>query len=386
MTVIQASGAVFQVVASAPKKTTFGAMDNSNSFAALLDEQNVVPEFPASANLRSGFPGAHLIQPAVQNPVLYLATTVSRGSGHGFQDAAAPSAPVTAAALPIANSVNVSAMAPNEPNVEGERHAKTVSLPSLPPAKIADASEPVPANAAGFHLQKQPKLFAFSELGMFGRHGAQFSAAAELRIAPSNENNFGPRASASPTAQRDTVYVETRIQPERADDHVPELRPASQTAQRINTEFVPPGATSQMSAPLAGAPQNQDVPIEEPVSGEVRTGATVFEFANAEPAAAAHSSSPFENEAVPAEDRGAPVFPPELPESRALSPINLVVSGPGNALMIVARSSDAEPATLRRLAESTAAEFGMNVTEVRINGSAVEPSLASGGNHGRRAR
>lgn len=83
-------------------------------------------------------------------------------------------------------------------------------------------------------------------------------------------------------------------------------------------------------------------------------------------------------------------LPAPLPQKQTASPVNVVVSGPQQALKIAVRAQGEftpEQAKLRRLIEVTVAQFEMDVAELHFNGSSSKPTFSMGGGiNGGRAR
>lgn len=69
-----------------------------------------------------------------------------------------------------------------------------------------------------------------------------------------------------------------------------------------------------------------------------------------------------------------------MPDSRAASPVSVTVSGPDDALVITARvqgGAVTDP-RLQRMVETAAAEFDMQIDELRLNGSPEQPASSIG--------
>jgi hypothetical protein len=68
--------------------------------------------------------------------------------------------------------------------------------------------------------------------------------------------------------------------------------------------------------------------------------------------------------------------------------VRLLVAGGDNALSVLARSVDGslDGAALRRAIADAAAEFGLTVSDIRINGKTQEAIMGLGGSSGSRTR
>ena len=375
MTAIATLDTALPAFALASKRTPFVTTDGVNSFAALLD--HAAPEtqsLPISGSGAALPLKPDLVTPSNTNAANFSAALSDRtkpaqvNSEIAIEDVPNPPAPA-----PSAAAIGASDILPTQPQSDAGRQARI-----------------------------QPRLFTFVELGMFGRHSAQFATAAEPDISESKQ--FVASTKQAPALQSDPANTGTTSQPAQMRNP-PEMRnpvqqftqsaPLPQNSQQENSPVLqsamnPPTSMPQgMQLPSSLTVEDEIASSDLPASGGSPANEIVYQPANPEPPSTPHFAPPSENEPVPpAEEGGAPQMPPPLPESRSQNSLNLVVSGSANALTIVARSSDTgtEPARLRRLIVSTAAEFGMDVAEFRINGFSVEPSLSSGGNHGRRAR
>jgi hypothetical protein len=199
------------------------------------------------------------------------------------------------------------------------------------------------------------RLFAFSELGMFGRNGAQVTPL--------------PKQVREPEAAIATDVLASVSAPVCESPILRQGAPPTVAAPSVEEEAgLAPGA----GAKPALLPRAESI-LEGPAVAELPLNAPRGE--EAEPFSLG-SRSAVTRANVPA------------PLPRSAEPVSVVVSGPDQALTIVARVSDAEPAQIRRLIEASAAEFDATVAEFQLNGAATEPSFSPviGGNHGTRSR
>jgi len=200
------------------------------------------------------------------------------------------------------------------------------------------------------------RSYGFSALGMFGLSGA---------------------ASDNPGSESvGTLPVSDAAETATAASHA-----AADSAPSLQHGEVP--STGQLRG-QAASPVQELARIQVPLvdGGEAIAAETQAESScsgSIEP----EGSAPAEGSGPPAPARSRPPMRP--------APVNLLVSGSDDALQIVLRSPDDTPEARfrqRRLVEKIAAEFGVTLASVHLNGSDTEPSFASriGGAHGDRAR
>jgi len=235
-------------------------------------------------------------------------------------------------------------------------NAAPATLPGMQaPVPMMGAAAAAPALASP-QRSAQEGLFSFSELGMFGRNGAQTGPAPEQIEAPGVACTAGMVERAISPAGQSPFMQQNAPQPSA-------LRAGEQEA----------GPAQSMRA--------------TPVPLLARSGLLVEAVAATEPAVSAPRGNDVESFSLGGSGAVArPNLPAQL--SRSANPVSVLVSGPGQALTIVARASGADPAQIRRLIEAAAAEFDVSVAEFHFNGSPTEPSFPSaiGGNHGNRSR
>jgi hypothetical protein len=230
-------------------------------------------------------------------------------------------------------------------------------FPNMPQAPQVDTlSMSVPSGTAPI-----AQSFTFAELGMFGLHQAQISSAATTNdeaagtaVAQAGGTSLQDGNARLPSDPNGLAGAQQRGGAAPQLGVEPELENAGPGLEReSNVVMAPP------HAPSFAAPQDRAA-IEPDVSG------------------------------LSSREAGGGMRWPS-PPMRGTNAVNLVVGGPNEALTIVARGMDQsveDGARLRRLFEETAADFGMDVAEFRLNGSATQPSSRSiaGEGHGSRTR
>lgn len=233
---------------------------------------------------------------------------------------------------------------------------------SPPPGADAGHSEPSFAEvlAKAKERQAQHRAYSFAELGMFGLHGAQFGA--NVR-------------------DEQTVHA-TSLLPGRTQDKGTDGRDsAPQSWLPISSPMRISQSGGEMDAPPTSAFGNGLIEL-------LGTNANGLAFASDNPFRTIGSSTRSEPATSGATARPKPSLPPQAQES----PVHVVVSGPKHALKIAVRDSQTGPAAvkLRRLVESTVAQFEMHVAELHFNGLkgfGPEPVFSLGGGlYGGRAR
>ncbi len=300
------------------------------------------------------------------------------------------------------------------PSVTGDAAQSTVPFADLLENPVAVTQLPQP--------KPQPGLFAFTELGMFGRHGAALlpgesasGADPETRADPQM-----PLAQARPHVEPAPQQPEQRasLQPDAprppASREIAEVRAGHQMSRPLPHEHPrhpqPQTPLPAIEPPHPGAPRISPVP-GEPVyakfeaalpitpgqpqfAAAAEAGTAAPQRAMAPRVSAAHIAAA-QSEAEPPSPvkggAGAGRALPSKPESRAATPLSVLVAGSDGALAVVAGAAGEgveDYAGLRRRVQDTAAEFGMDVAEFQLNGASGGKSFPSimGGHHGRRAR
>lgn len=291
---------------------------------------------------------------------------------------------------------------------------------TIAPTATASADAVDPANSFAALLddpaispQKlQPHLFAFTELGMFGRHGAQSLAAIALNDEAASVERHKPIVDAqsvdeqdAPPAQIASVRDESSVvDPQVPIARAPQLKAQKtvallrQIANAVPTNVQPPTlpqmprTTQQIVTPLLSETgtesEEQSLPVAEQRGVVTSQRATPLVFMESLAAA-----TPFEVDAELSVNGNGKSARSDLPTQPNPSPslVNLLVSGSNDALAVSVRAaaeSTEDFVRLRRLVEEIVAEFGMDVAEFRLNGSATEQSFRAiaGGNHGSRTR
>jgi len=257
--------------------------------------------------------------------------------------------------------------------IETQDYAPAISKPqqSSPSGKSDDAfgrllttPASVPPRAAALavgvvaprsDLEQRGQVFGFGELGVFGRYGAR-----------ANPGRTQEAPGGDPAAVlEDRAEPHENAGPVMAADHPP----AEETADRAVA-----GQTETPVQFLEAAPASGTVLVADSVAASPEAESFAEQIAE-----------PGDNFAA-----GPDRTPAEIPSQASDSaPISLVVSEENGALAIVARAGvkQDESPELRRRMEKTAAEFGMQVRDIHLNGSAA-PSFTSilGGNSGSRIR
>lgn len=198
----------------------------------------------------------------------------------------------------------------------------------------------------------EQRLYTFDELGMFGlRATADLNAQDGIEDAARN-GGLVPPLSDNPAGRN-------------AENILSEMRPATQSAWDIDA-----GHTA-WSAAAHGA--QSGTPAAKSTVGLLKgSAAPLCETADS----------------IPQERGAAPARPSARQVSQTPSPVGLLISGADNALQILARSATAEDKLrLRKLMQEAAGEFGMDISDITINGEAITqvvPSSIGGPNGGRR--
>ena len=289
------------------------------------------------------------------------------------------------------------------------------SLPAQVPASAVGGSAPPPktdiaeafdnVKPAAAHWEQE---FAFTDLGMFGRYAALAApAGAPMPLA----------VQASPLPlQEDPPLVQSAPAPAPA---VSPTRATTAPAVPVTTAM-PEIASSSRAVPVVTAkPVTTATPSPQPPNvladvssfsaAETQAGmSTDIADIVEEPSTPATAERPVPSAAVPTEGSAPPPVPEDAEGTAPLgsaarlplrqpapptpaSAVNLLVTGQGAAVSVAVRSAgdDAEDyARLRRLVEDVAAEFGVDVSDFRLNGSNTTPVFGTliGGRNGSSTR
>jgi len=214
------------------------------------------------------------------------------------------------------------------------------AVPVVPPSPL----EPVRGGGVGT-IQSWNAGDRFDALGMFGHHGAESGIATAVSIDGSAE------AAAPPPSQAEAS--------DPLDGWIP--LPGQPAAAEVPEEVF----GSAMSRPTAPIPH-----------AATSLAATLIYSHIPEPA------EPEEPSAVQRSARPLPRTLPPVPSS-----LGLQVAEVGGALSIAARAPG-DAGELRRALERTAAEFGLDIAELRLNGVEQSTHIVSriGGRHGSHTR
>lgn len=302
----------------------------------------------------------------------------------------AVSQPLGSNAASVASGENSFAALLDAPIAPSRSVPLSANAPAVPPPaeNVELEISPVPATDGQPQPRRLiPKLFAFGELGMFGRHGAEFAGAI-----PATENPREPIAAiVTPATATFADNTDLRAQHLNAQTSLPISDVKADSVRAADMSRATP-APLLVAARAIGEPQEIATDDFEAIR-EVQSPSVPFSFviepANANialPQSAVSAPEPEPETPLPVRSAGVFRADPRGFAQHLNNPVNLMVSGTNEALVIVARASgEAAPDLNRRIAE-TAAEFGMDIAEIRLNGSALEHPLATGGSHGRRAR
>ncbi len=322
--------------------------------------------------------------------------------------------------------------------VSGPQSNLVTMEPPMAPLPVR-ASLPVPVTQDAGEVVAPPRAetFEFKELGVFGEFAAQYAKA--TASAPQPESPAAPRAQPrqfnAPMAALEThaprpvaPQAEPRVIPAAAATRIaapPPVTPSIQAAPPAHSESPVVSVTAPIAPPRQAAPPPhieattpaapRGVAAPQPVATPVAIAedAAVIDdtpLSVLAPATAAEVTFAVSPEPVSPPDLRAPILVTSSDEAVALpgsagsggkpltrlqaappppTNVNVVVSGPAAALSVAIRAAgEADYVRLRGLVESTAAEFGMDVADLRLNGSAAEPIFGSmlGGNRGSHTR
>jgi hypothetical protein len=228
-------------------------------------------------------------------------------------------------------------------------HGPRPAVPTVSAPRVAETR-----HQPELELRHAPhRAFEFPELGMFGRSHAQAQPSVRVgALAPSP-------GMPPPTKPADRFPSSAAPHQERGHSFPAPRQVGTQTSVAVigsGTPLTGPAARSTTAAlPIASDPRAR------------------------------------ESDSTPAQRIGGSARPMPLrpPAPHSPNPIALVVSGPNDALMVVARAhGDGETgAKLRQLVDDAAFELGMRVADFHLNGTTTRTLPASiGGHHGGRTR
>lgn len=295
----------------------------NTAFTAYLQE-TTLPEGQA----RSG--RSFSDQAAQSDPRDHVGQTEAR-SGAGSPDQHSNSVKKT----PVSAAASSFAAARGFPDQTSKTAAEILQTESGSPSSPGpEASTPVQS------LMRPQRSFSFSELGIFGLHGAEADEAAPAASSRAPENIDAPATpdqdgTASPTETADPNDIATAITRERPS--------SAPIADRLQTLTANSQALDDSSTPVV----------------------------------AGYAQSLTDSDAGGAEPMTRGIAKPIVQEAQAANRINVAVSGPDEALAVIARGpgeATVDPLQIRQLFESTAAEFGMKIDELYTNGSSSQPS------------
>ncbi|MEI9997606.1 MAG: hypothetical protein WDM91_23630 [Rhizomicrobium sp.] len=212
--------------------------------------------------------------------------------------------------------------------------------------------------------------FQFDELGMFGQFGAQALAAEAVALpgdtiaTPANAGSFAPGAAAAEAEAAPGVQAVTGV-PYASLPTAPASLQDGAVGMAEAPAFVAVGAASVDTSGSSALPLALSEEIALPFAAGDEGADTMFASAG-----------------VPGR------LPLRAPAAGgAANPLNLVVADENGALSIAVRSeSGGDYARLRRLVEAAASEFGLEVSDFRLNGSAAEQTHIPGGSRDGRTR
>ncbi len=255
--------------------------------------------------------------------------------------------------------------------------------------------------------RKQRSIYAFSELGMFGRHGALADPVQRQdRICTNAMSNSGPSLSVSPNLSMENLEPGTSPASLAADLPAPMTRdrladngfPAQRlerspgvpdtlradvhSAQRLTWSTQAVARSIVEESPLAGA-SGDAPPSNQPTNGMARLAAGTR---GQLPATAAGI---VEGPSEPVTPMGSAGAGRASPARTTAASVNIVVAETGSTIAVAVRADGAiDAARLRARLDEAAAEFGVQIAEAHFNGSKIESSssIITGGQHGRRSR
>ena len=216
-------------------------------------------------------------------------------------------------------------------------------------------------------------LFGFDELGMFGLYAAQSAPGTPVQMpseSPSAALDPAAKLASPPVVGSGTSGAASPLSlPLQALEEPPLTIAADEASIALSSSIAP----SSDAATLIALSNTQDAALPGVALPLEQAGA---------------SAQP-QDIAAPLGSAGSPgkALPHAAPAKASLA--NLLVTGPDGALSVIIRSADTSAedfATLRRLAEDAAQEFGMRLGDLRLNGGAPQPSFGTliGDRHGRR--
>jgi hypothetical protein len=265
---------------------------------------------------------------------------------------------------------------------------------ATPPASVQAGPFQVDANAPGkeelsAEQKDQRRLFTFTELGMFGRHHAQFTPAGKLDFDMGTQPESTSLVSIASLGTLTDVPLIEGNQARSIRDMSPS---PCQLANEISTASDEPSLVPVQSVVQGPAENNTVLASADVGLAEDHLAANEVAVQEAMPPSVAAESF----EVVPGEDAlsplegGAPMPASSVDmKNPNPAPVNLAVLGSSDALVVSIRSpieAGEGMVRLRQAIDSLAAEFGMDVAELRINGSPlnqISPSAKGGSNGGR---
>ncbi len=242
-------------------------------------------------------------------------------------------------------------------------------------ASPVSSGSTLPANAFAMLLDSRKsqdqvvlhRTFGFGELGMFGLHAVQ----------PPVDPNGGVKTTEASSSL--TQKLAGRQERDAERQAKPQVLVVPHLVAGLNE------AARSFELGLSNSKPLVLIPLSDASTSTLPNAAAQPSDASAPGAVPTETSGTGSN--VPLRAMSIPTLPP--PQS-PVNPVNLVVSGPNDALTVVARSQD-EPVhnatTIRRLVEVTVVEFEMHMAKFQINGQESQPIFSIGGGvYGGRAR
>lgn len=202
------------------------------------------------------------------------------------------------------------------------------------------------------------RTYQFLELGMFGRHE-------KLPDAPagSGSQQECTVAGATPSVtQSSSLVIGQTMEPGIGANPI-DYASAQTVASSADAKPALSSAVDALTDVLKPSSIVQLVPSEGGVS---------FAFGQCDVESAERSASPLPRQTNP-----------------TTAPVNLVVTGTADQIVVAARSQSAtqdDGTKLRKLFDDVAREFGVEVLEIHLNGAFAERVIEGGGAHGGRVR
>ncbi len=240
-------------------------------------------------------------------------------------------------------------------------------------AALTAARQGTPYN--GFNLEVEPHAqerhtFAFAALGVFGRDGEN---------APGRVASLPAALAAARSGEPGSVF-NLEIEPRNRASMREWIGRSASAEPNVSMNAGDPAPSVGASAIGEAASAASSASAHSPVSAELQTLPVV------------EASTLPEARTESAVDGAAP---PELwarkfeTSSASAAPVAVALSGPADALSVSLRSATDGPedfARLRRIVEDTAASFGFDVADIRLNGDPGSFATMTGGSRGSRAR